>query len=165
MITITESNLEFEFDDQDLFYIEKCDAYTSIITNTKICEFAFIKNGAIVFLEAKQSFSKPESKENFATNISEITAKMQNAISLYSGLNLGRKYPQRTALTEKFKLSEEQKIYCILVVVGFHKDWLNPINDALQISLQTLKKTFSIDGISVINDEIAIQKGYAKRKV
>ncbi len=164
MKTMAESGLEFEFEDSNCLDLEKCDTYVDIKSKSiKMCEFVFIKNGSIIFLEAKSSFSRPENAENFEKNISDIVSKMHNAVSLFSGISLKRPYSKPTTLPKNLILNGGESVYCILIVTGFEDEWLIPIQDALRIKLSALSKTFSIANVLAINEKTAISRGYAAR--
>ena len=158
---ITESEMNFgPFDENDVLYIEKTVLYKKLGENVKIAEFIFKKNNSIVFVEAKSSAPNPggDSADDFVTYIEKISQKLNNAFSLLlsAKLNIVNDSKQET---EKFIQLEEianKKIAFRLVIRNTRKEYLRPIQDALQKKLLAQSKIFNID-VKVINDEIAKQ--------
>jgi len=155
---IRESNMDFKFEEANIFHIEKSGVYQQVGKNVKICEFIVKLKGKILFIEAKNSFSNPQ-KETFDKNIHDIYQKILNSLLLYSGILLGRPYKILEKLPENLNSLKDKKLGLILIIKNHRKEWLIPIDDKLNSLFHSIKKVFLIDFFKVLNEETAEKYG------
>lgn len=172
MITIQESEMNFgPFDENDVCQIEKSMLYENIKDNVQISEFILKQNKKLIFIEAKSSSPKQlkvpveinkankiEIVEYPSPYIVEIYNKLNNALNLLLSANLKCTIDKNNELLEFVDVTDfnryEIKFY--LVINGHEKEWLQPIQNALQKQLRPQMKICNID-VKVINHEIAKQ--------
>lgn len=153
---IEESGMTFGPYPSDLcFYIEKSETYRRIRKKPE--------KTAIWVIEAKSSSPKEENRQNFDDFIAEIREKFVNAFSLGWSCCLGRHLIAEGELPEDFKdldLSRSD-VRFILVINGHRDSWLPPLQDALNIAMNSTVRTwaFAPASVAVINDKMARQYG------
>ena len=164
MKTVEESGMDFgPFDENYLYEIEHSDLHRAIGKGIKIAEFVFYEDSSKCFsiIEAKSSSPRPESGENFSKYIHEIEEKLTNAFLLLNSAILKRHgNPNIPAVIMNTKLDEPAYRF-FLVIRGHEKEWLPPLQDAMNMVLNRYLKTWNIapNSVLVINDEIARSKG------
>lgn len=157
-VYILESGVNFgPFSDENLFYIEKSDAYIDLGQGFSTVEFICVDSkGKYIFIEAKSSSPNPESKDNtnFDEFIDEITTKFQDSFQLFLSIVLGRRASSDIGEeVRKFKAASS-KIKFILVIPEHKIAWLAPINEALKKHLKKIIHVWNID-VAVMNKELA----------
>lgn len=165
-ITILESGLYFgEYDEDNLFYVEKSLLLKSLGENIKSVEFILMhKNITILFIEAKSSSPKPHNEEDFDSFINDISEKFSHSINLYFSTILKRLNDKDNEMPSCFKDADYRtaKIKLILIINGHKIDWLDPIKDALTIKLRMEIKTWCLN-LTVMNHQLADEYGLLRR--
>lgn len=175
MITIAESGMTFgPFADTHCFQIENSLLHNSAQPGVKIAEFFLIQNGQVNMppqvwiVEAKSSAPNPGSPlpgaaENYAGFIDEIRNKLLNALTLGVTACIGRHAKAMQALPQEFtNLPLGQTVFrLVLVINGYEKKWLPPLQDALTQALRVTSRTWDLGAGSVVvmNDTLARQRG------
>ena len=169
MQPILESGMQFgPYPDGKCFYIEKSKTYASVQQRVQIAEFLLLRvqptrPPVVWVIEAKSSSPKPETQPNFDGFISEIRNKWINAFSLGWAACLKRHASAFEELPDAFKMLDLSKadVRFVLVINGYPKEWLVPLQDALRIELYATIKTwaFSPTAVAVINNESAVELG------
>jgi len=164
-ITFTESGMIFRFPAKDCFHIEKSSTYLSISSYVKICECIVRKNNSIIFIEAKSSFARKQSKDDFKKNVKDICDKFYNSILLYAGLLIGRPYNDYSTIPENLQIPNirEKKIKIYLIISNFEIGWVKEIDEVINQELTSLKRVFCISDIKVINDSMASKHGLIEK--
>jgi len=158
MITITESGMIFgPFTDQQVYQIEKSDAYINLGEGIKVVEFVYRKNEEkLFFIEAKSSSPMPEG-EKFTDYITDIADKFTHSFNLWLTLNLRRRTD--TITSDVMEVNMEKQIFrFILVIKGHEKSWLPPIKAALERKMMAEIKIWKHE-IIVLNDTQAKERG------
>lgn len=156
-----ESGMEFIFDESDCFHIERSETYREMSGGVKVCEAVVWNRNRILFIEAKSSFPKPGSQENFQQNLSVVCEKFLHSVLLYAGLAVGRPYSRASTLPVNLsvKALKTSPMIFYLIINGFKEEWIVNIHDAVNKKCAALKKVFKIDYITVINDRTARKYG------
>ena len=161
MITIKESGMTFgPFSEEQIYQIEKADAYTTLGESVKAVEFVFRQNKEkLFFVEAKSSSPMPEG-EKFRTYIDDISKKFVHSFNLWLTLNLGRR---KDAISETilFAPTNTQIFRFVLVINGHEEAWLPPVKAALERKMMAEIKIWKHEVI-VINDRQAKARGLVK---
>lgn len=166
-IIIEESGMRFgPYHEDDVFHIERCELYKRIQTNLKMCEFVLHRTNednqpSFWILEAKSSSPSPSDNEKFPDYITNITEKMDNALSLLFALMLKRHPGLSVQLPPSFAATHIPacSIRFVLVLPDHPKHALEPIKRALE---KTLDKTLSIwnlgaNSVVVLNKKLALR--------
>jgi hypothetical protein len=156
-IKIEESNMVFDFAEDDVFWIEKCPTVKAIGDGVKIVEMIVKQNDVLMFIEAKQSSPRPDNKEPFDDFMKEMYEKFRNSLILFAGIALHRRFRENSQLPTNFTPSviETLPIRFYLIIKGHKEEWLPPLDEALQLSLGVIQKCFGIASVKVINDSTA----------
>lgn len=166
--TIAESGMHFgPYPDDDCFEIEGSKLYQRIQSGVMMCEFALIRrpNGkpvSIWLVEAKSSSPRPATQPNFDEFIDEIRQKLCNGLQAVVAACLQRHPEAADELPAGFRaLSLREDWRLVLVINGHRESWLEPLQNALNISLQVVVKSFGLpaNAVAVINDVKARQLG------
>jgi hypothetical protein len=156
MMTVSESGLNFgPFPEDNFFPLEQSELYRHIQQGVSICEFALIRprqDGAIVWLvEAKSSSPRPDKDVRFNEYIDEIRQKLSNALVLLLAALLDRHTQGRITLPCAFQALTHREEFRLILVINGHPDaWLVPVQEALQVALKPLVRTFGLPGSAVI---------------
>lgn len=167
-ITIKESGMTFgPYPPEHCFYIEKSLPYTDIRQGVKMAEFLLLRAdigrpAMLWVVEAKSSSPRPKNDPDFGQFIMEIREKWINALALLLASLLGRHRQAGTELPGPFKTLDLSRfdVRFVLVINGHRKDWLPPIQDALQKSLRSLVRIwrFAPISVAVLNEELALKR-------
>ena len=162
MVSIPESGMNFgPFDEEHLFYIEKCKAILEINKKSagiRVAEFLYLQNKnhqiTISIIEAKTN--APKQSDDY---INEIKEKLANSLALFVSFYLKRHLEGDAELPESFKQLDISKVQfnLILVIKNSDKALLPPLNDKLKKVLNATVKIWKLDlnHVKVINEEIA----------
>ena len=160
---IVESGVKFgPFEEIDIFQIEK---FTNFVPDAKAVEFIWIRDhiSSMIFVEAKSSFSKPESTDDFAMNLKDIYQKFTDSLLILLSTHCNRNQNVAECLPEKFININwsSMNIHFRLVIPNFKSEWLQPISDALRMQCRHILGAFKINklNISILNKEMAIKQG------
>ena len=167
-ITIDESGMTFgPYPSGHCFHIEKSALYTDIRQGVKMAEFLLLHTDSdrpamLWVVEAKSSSPRPKNDPDFGQFIAEVREKWINALSLTLASLLGRHRQAGTELPGPFKTLDLSRfdVRFVLVINGHRKDWLPPIQDALQKSLRSLVRIwrFAPISVAVLNEELALKR-------
>lgn len=170
MIVIKESGMRFgEYDEKDVFYIEKSDEYQKKLmpNGVKSCEFILKKDNVIYFVEAKTTCpneitaNTPDEKiRKYHEYIEDIMDKMRDSLALYASVLLKR---HEMADIPADMLSPDlsgQRIKLVLVVKNAEDAWLIPLKDKLSKVLKHDSRIWKFEEIYVINEKRAREKHF-----
>jgi len=160
--TIEESGMTFgPFLEENCFCIEKSKAYHKLQSGMKMAEFLLIQpdKNRLLVVEAKSSSPNSTNNESvlqFRDFIIEITEKLFNALTFGLALCLERHADHKDEISRCFKdvAYDSVEIVLLLVINGHKKEWLVPLNDALQKNLKSTCKIWSLK-VFVINEKTA----------
>lgn len=170
MVVIKESGMQFgEYDEKDVFYIEKSDQYQKKLMphGVKSCEFILKKDKALYFVEAKTTCpneitaSTPDEKaRKYHEYIEDITDKMRDSLALYASILL-RRY-EMAGIPDALLSPDlsEQRIKLVLVVKNAEDVWLIPLKDKLNKALRHDSRIWKFEEIYVINERRAREKNF-----
>lgn len=167
-ITIEESEMCFgEYEEENVFYIEKSPQYTKNLMSDKIksCEFLLLKDRSLLFIEAKESCpnyyeadSTEEKKKKYEEYVSDIVQKMKDSLALYANILLER-YTQEGVSDNFLKQGlGDKKIVFVLVVKNAEPKWLVPFSDVFRKRLHNEMKIWRIQSFLVINEAKARER-------
>lgn len=166
MIEIPESGVTFgPFEENSIYQIESS---KNLPSHVKPVEFAWLapRGNKLVLVEAKSSFSKPGSEQDFHKNLEEIYTKLVDSLAVLVASELRRHPNIYEELPERFKnLSwHNLEVHMRLVIPSFEKSWLAPISDELRKRLKHVLASFGISELNfqVLNQELALQQGLIK---
>jgi len=148
-----ESGMKFEgFDRDDFYWIEKSNRRPE---GTSSVEFVLRKENSLMFVEAKQSFPKPEN-DVFSGRIGEICKKYTDSLMVFSGTYF------RSPSDLPYHSSDypAMGLRFILIINGFEKQWLKPIADSIKRAMAQYAKLWLFDpnrDIAVLNHEMALK--------
>lgn len=159
MVTINESGMAFgPFPDDQVYQIEKSEAYTHLGEGVKVVEFLYKQNAEkLFFVEAKSSSPKPKGGD-FKKFIEEISDKFIHSFNLWLSLNLKRRKDDEVSKDILDVELNKQIFRFILVIKGHEEPWLPPISEALRREMMAEIKIWKHEVI-VINDQQAKQRG------
>jgi len=159
-ICFVESGMNFgPYAKDDVFPIEQSPLYKNLGRGLMIAEFVLIRPGKggleeVWVIEAKSSAPKV-----FGEYVEEIRQKLTNSVQLTLASCLRRHPHAADVLPARFlDLNLGACAFkCILIINGFRKEWLPPLQNALAKEMNSLVKTmgFKPGSVSVINDEKA----------
>lgn len=99
-IIIKESEMLFgEYEKNNVFRMEKSEQYRKLLMpyGIKICEFLLLRNGNLLFVEAKKSCpnyyeanSTEEKKQKYKEYVDDIAQKMKDSLAFYVNIILER---------------------------------------------------------------------------
>ena len=102
-------------------------------------------------------------KPNFDEFVAEIRDKLINAFSLTLAACLGRHDTADESIPARFREVDwsGQEVKLVLVINGHRDAWLQPLKDAIEVSLRASIKTWSFgpNSVAVINDKGAKKFG------
>ena len=169
MQPIIESGMRFgPYPEGNCFHIEKSKTHQAIQHGVQIAEFLLLRDQGrgqpvVWVVEAKSSSPRPETQPNFDGFISEIRDKWVNTFSLGWAACLKRHPSTVEELPDGFKTLDlsEADVRFVLVINGYPREWLVPLQDALGSALHATVKTwaFSPTAVAVINDAMAVRYG------
>ena len=169
MEPFTESGMTFgPYAQGHCFRVEQSPTYLKIQANLKIAECLICwpetqTPARIWVVEAKQSSPRPETQPDFDTFINEIKDKLTNALSFTVTAILGRHALEDAELPSLFSDLElaTTDFRLTLIINGYPKEWLPPLQDALRLALHDLVKTWALgpNSVTVINHERAKSYG------
>jgi len=165
---IIESGMTFgPYPAGQCFYIEKSTCYAKVQEGVQMAEFLLLKRqrqGPTVWVvEAKSSSPRPETQPKFAEFIDEIRIKLTNGFLLAVAARLQRHPAAANELPDPFKTLDlkERGFRFVLVINGYRKEWLAPLQSALVQALKPVVKTWALPAtsVAVLNHELAQQHG------
>lgn len=152
---IIESGMTFgPYPEGDCFYIEKSETYQKIKEGVKIAEFLLLhsQDKSIVWIvEAKSSVPRPVTQPDFDDFILQIQQKLTNALTLSVATCLKR-HSTYEELPNSFQTLDLEKasFRLILVINGYPKALLPPLQDVLKKALKPTIKTWNLSATSVM---------------
>jgi len=156
-IRIEESEMIFDFPEEDVFLIERCPTIAALGGGVKIVEMIVKHNTRLMFIEAKKSSPKPGNAERFDEFMQEIYEKFRNSLILFAGIALDRPFTVNSPLPASLTASviASMPIHFYLIINNHKEEWLPPLNDELNRLLGAVKKCFAIKSVAVLNDSMA----------
>jgi hypothetical protein len=155
---ISESGFLFgDYNDDDVFRIEKSQIYRNLRGYSKTIEFVLrFSTENIYFIEAKSSSPKPGSEKDFNIFINEISGKIEHSLDIFFALVVKRIKDTKGEFPSSFQKIDYSSIEltALLVINGHEIEWLPPIRDALMRKLKRIIKTWKIK-VAVLNHELA----------
>lgn len=138
MIRIEESNMSFEFREEDIFQIENSKLQKSLGNGIKTVEFIVsVKDNELYFIEAKSSSPQPriDNKEKFDTFVTEIAEKFMHSFNMYLSAIMKRNIYEEIP-SKFFNIDESIANFKFILIIKNHEiEWLSPIKDAINKKL------------------------------
>jgi hypothetical protein len=164
-VCINESGLLFgDYNDDDVFHIEKSQIYKDLDDCSKTVEFVLrISTDAIYFIEAKRSSPQPGNEKDFNAFINEISGKIEHSMDIFFALIVERMKDTKGEFPCSFQRVDYSRInITALLVINDHEiGWLPPIKDALTKKLKRIIKIWNMQ-VAVLNHELALTYGLTK---
>lgn len=158
---IEESGMRFgPFSPENLFYIEKSDAYTQLGKGFSTVEFVALWSGSpgnnVLFVEAKSSSPNPQNgMARFSEWIDEVAEKYEDSLQLYLSMETGiRDNAEEGAYLRIIPISEK-RLKLVLVIATHQKEWLLPVSEALNRRLRKCLIMWKAH-VVVLNREMAL---------
>lgn len=162
----------FVVEDDRLYYVESSDSYKEIATKgVEMCEYVELKEGRVLFVEAKKTAPNPQSQVDNAENIfneyiTSICNKFVNAAMMLNTGVVERRKDIRSEIPDTFTLQtiQQYNYTCLLVIKDHEIAWLPPVQDALkrEFSRTPFWNIWSNYKVQVINEELARNKHIIK---
>lgn len=175
MITITESEMTFgPFPEENVFQIEKSPCYNKLwkCWGVKTCEFILLKDNNLFFIEAKSSSPRAPSPSDvfdrtsqqfsrFRTYITDIAQKMTDSLNILASILLNRasqKEDLQCPDNLRSLMLAQVDIVLVLVIKNAKKEWLFPLQDALNKQMKAFLVIWNIRQVLVINETMLRKK-------
>lgn len=157
MKKIVESEMNFEFNEDQIFEIETSNLHKTMGEGIRTVEFVLrLKENELDFVEAKSSSPKPikENKEKFETYIRIIEEKFIHSFNMYLSAILNRNLNDE--IDSKFFAMDISKVNIkfILIIKGHEIEWLQPISEALYKNMKNHMKIWK-SSVVLMNEELA----------
>jgi len=154
---ITESGINFIAD--NTFHIEKSGLYLSLGEGIRSVEFVRVKDGKLLFIEAKTSFADPNNPslknvENFKSGINEICEKFIHSLNMFLSIKVG---VAEQAFNSDFAPPESISLEFILVIKNHELKWCRRVREKLWSDLPKHIIKIWKPTIHVINEEVAFR--------
>ena len=152
---ITESGLDFHFEQERLFRPEAENFYQRLASkySIKICDMIYLSNnGELWFMEVKSS--APREPGNF---VQDIHKKFLDSLLIYVGAYADRKNTSADYLPPVLQNPAilSGKIRLILIVKDYPEDKLVSLQDSLYKECRAFEKLFSLEKTVVYNQDKA----------
>ena len=159
MVTFEESGMTFSFEEDKMYRIEKSGLLADV--QLKATECVVSMSDKLVFIEAKTSAPRPQSKEDFDVYIQDITDKFADSVKFLNAVMLRHqeeKLPKQIA----DKNLKEVKYSFVLIIKKHELSWLPPVSDALKSGMRNVLKLWNVPDVSlkVMNERMAMDAGY-----
>jgi hypothetical protein len=155
---ITESGMDFIT--TNTYHIEQSPLYQDIKAfGIDSVEFVRVKDGELLFVEAKTSFPDPNSTrsgndERFREAIFAICRKFEHSLNLYSYVVSGVAYDE---LPSSFVPAKRMPLVFVLVISGHLKDWCVPVQKAITNAFPQYLKKICNPEMRVMNSQTATE--------
>ena len=155
MKRITESNMVFEFKDEQVFLMEGSELHASVGEGIKTVEFiASLEESRLDFVEAKSSSPQPGNQKDFWGFINEISEKFLHSFALYLSAAIGR-HPKYSITGKVGAADNSRASYKFILIINGHQiDWLSPIKDALEANIFAHRQIWKSE-VVVMNEKLA----------
>lgn len=157
MIQVRESNMLFEFEENQIFRIENSQLHIGMGEGIKSVEFVVsLKEREFVFIEAKSSSPQPikDNQEKFDAFIKDVSDKFVHAFNMFLTAILHR-YHDETIPTNFLEMNKKDAVFkFILIIKGHRMEWLPPLQDAFSKNLLYHRKIWG-SHVVVMNEELA----------
>jgi len=158
---ITESGMDFLAD--GVFRIEKSSLYSELGEGIKSVEFIRVKDGALLFLESKETFPNPKSAakgnlKRFNTQSEDICDKFIHSLNLFSSVRVN---VADYKLPTDFILPDIVALALVLVVKNHDNKGCKEIKTKLIELMPTYLLEIWKPSIYVINHGTAIRRNLA----
>lgn len=162
MITFEESGMKFSFEEDKVYRIEKSSLVADIQLKATECVVSISDN--LVFIEAKTSAPRPQTREDFDIYIQDITDKFADSIKYLNAVMLRH---QEENLPEQIanKSLKQVKYSFVLIIKKHELSWLPPVSDALKSSMRHVLRLWNVPDVclKVMNERMALDAGYCAK--
>jgi hypothetical protein len=143
--TISESEINFQFESNKLYRIEDEEFYKNL-TGVKVVDFIALKDDSIYFIEAKKTVPIKD-------KYSDLVEKLIGSILMFVGSLNGRKNTIPNLMPENFKpaLLKKSKVYYIIIINDLNLEWLPYLSSFLQTELSPICNAFSIESTLILD--------------
>lgn len=162
MAAFIESNMYFEFPDEDFYYIEKSPLFEQV-SGFCSCECIVKLGDKVTLIEAKSSTPNPKNEKDFNEFINEIMMKFRDAMSLYNAVSLRHENELIGQNLRRIDL-KTATYQMILIIYGHKEEWLPPVLDALKSKVRYILKVWNVKDTSVmvLNEKYAMNRSIIK---
>lgn len=168
MITFTESGMNFSYEEQNTFYIEKSELYETNLRNHKVSSVECItvrtqrNYHKVLFIEAKTSAPNPNGPKGigrFEEFVEELCVKFIHSLAMcyailhdIHGIEDSASHNMGEVL--RSCLETQPQILYVVIIQKHEPSWCNGLQEALHKALTSMRSIWKIQ-IVVINEEIA----------
>ena len=140
-----------------MLYIEKSDLFARLGDGVRSVEFIRVKDGKLLFVEAKTSFANPnnpsaENVSKFQSEIEEICEKFIHSLNLLSSVEIG---VEGNVFDCSFVLPKSVSLEFILVIRNHELKWCKQVQDKITFKLPKYISKIWKPRVRVINFENA----------
>ncbi len=168
MITFTESEMKFSYEEQDTFYLEKSELYETRLRNHQVSSVECITvrvqhdRRKVLFIEAKTSAPNPNGPKGigrFEEFVEELCVKFRHSLAMcYAILHDVHGMEDSTlhnmGAVLRSCLETQPQILYVVIIQKHEPSWCNGLQEALHKALTSMRSIWKIQ-IAVINEEIA----------
>lgn len=168
MITFTESEMKFSYEEQDTFYLEKSELYETRLRNHQVSSVECITvrvqhdRRKVLFIEAKTSAPNPNGPKGigrFEEFVEELCVKFRHSLAMcYAILHDVHGMEDSTlhnmGAVLRSCLETQPQILYVVIIQKHEPSWCNGLQEALHKALTSMRSIWKIQ-IVVINEEIA----------
>ena len=168
MITFTESGMNFSYEEQNTFYIEKSELYETRLRNHQVssveCVTVRVQHDRrkVLFIEAKTSAPNPNGPKGigrFEEFVEELCVKFRHSLAMcyailhdVHDIDGNASYNMGDVL--RSCLETQPQILYVVIIQKHELSWCNGLQEALHKALTAMRSIWKIQ-IVVINEEIA----------
>lgn len=159
MVAFEGSGMKFSFEEDKVYRIEKASLLADV--QLKATECVVSMSDKLVFVEAKTSAPRPQTKEDFDMYIQDITDKFADSIKFLNAVMLRHQEEKLPKQIADKNLNAVQ--YSFVLIIKRHElSWLPPVSDALKSSMRTVLKLWNVPDVNlkVMNERMAMDAGY-----
>ena len=168
MITFTESGMNFSYEEQNTFYIEKSELYETSLRNHQVSSVECITvrvqhdRRKVLFIEAKTSAPNPnglKGRWRFEEFVEELCVKFRHSLAMcYAILHDVHSIEDGTShnmgAVLRSSLETQPQILYVVIIQKHEPSWCNGLQEALHIALTSMRSIWKIQ-VVVINEESA----------
>lgn len=168
MITFTESGMNFSYEEQNTFYIEKSELYETNLRNHKVSSVECItvrtqrNYHKVLFIEAKTSAPSPNGLKGigrFEEFVEELCVKFKHSLAMcYAILHdvhvMDDNTSHKMGAVLRSCLETQPQIMYVVIIQKHEISWCKGLQEALHKALTSMRYIWKIQ-VVVINEEIA----------
>lgn len=136
-ICVTESQMQFILQENEIFLIENSKFVSSLNDYSKV-EFVICRDNKLVFIEAKTTL------EDKSGQIQAVVKKFKNSLEVILSLTLRHSYKELPEEFKKIKWSENE-IFFYLIINKYPEDQIVLLNNAIKSELSAFRKCWKIN--------------------